>query len=100
MTIIKADKMTVGEIKDLFLSTKGEEFEVVFKKKDGTTSYMTCTTDIASHLVGGNSTLTDHPNLFVCYSTDRRGIRSIDLYNVVSAEIGDKHYVFNSELLG
>ena len=99
MTLIKSDNMTVNEIKELFLSTNGKIFSVVFKKSNGEITNMNCTTNIASHLAGGNSTLTDYPHLFVCWSLDRKGVRSVNLHNVVSAKLGGKHYVFNSELL-
>ncbi len=66
--------------------TDGKLFSLQYKKKDGTTTQMTCRLGVTAHLSGGAPKT--NPNLITVFSFDRNDYRTLLKENILSFKCG------------
>ena len=88
--------LTVTQAKDKILASNGKFFTVTFvKKSDGSLRTMTCTLNMQSKLVGGESTIQKGYQIAVVDTGIKSGynIRSFDVHTLTSLNINKNQYL-------
>lgn len=97
---------TVSELRELLNSAGSHIFHIWFMKKDLTVRHMVCQIPAIethkslnpdpSHQQGAETRREQHPELFLVYDLEAKGIRSFDVRNLIRATINRKMYEFDS----